>query len=266
MSLDSNRNIDDVSKELINDADKHGTVPRFGYFSIPYSSYIGDRFYSQNRKKIYRTSERKVITEPRGIYTNPLKKGQTKDAYFSNLHHLEKNVLSMVEEKAKQERDNYMALVGSRKNKNAVYKQVFKPSGPQEYKDFYEFEENKVQYDIPLTYEEDKKKKIDKEHRNVYTEKRGIYTNVPKSGTSSYPGVLFSYFPEDKKLLQLKKETKVRPKSTSADKKDYKAPFKPASVAKNEPFQSDGELYREDDKEFKGLLKSAIDVSEYNNY
>lgn len=37
-------------------------------------------------------------------------------------------------------------------------------------------------------------------------------------------------------------------------------PFKPAALAKNEPFQSDGLLYGEDEKEFKGLLEHAINV------
>ena len=72
MSTQSNKEIEDIARKINNDAKKMESAQRFGYFSIPYSSHIGDRFYSQERKKIYRTQEKTVITEPRGIYTTVL--------------------------------------------------------------------------------------------------------------------------------------------------------------------------------------------------
>lgn len=255
--------LDELSKELAVDADKIGYQQRYGYFSIPYSAYIGDRYYSQDKKKIYRTEERKVITDARGIFTNPGKKGKFSDAYFSNLAKIDKNILEDVEQKAKREHDDYMNLVKNRKKSTGGFKQTFRPSGPQEYKNLFDYETNKVKYDRTVTKEVDKKLKIDKEHRTVFMEKRGIYTQPPKNGTSSIPGILFSDFKEDKILLEIKKEHMNRARSKSAEskeKKEYTAPFKPASLALCDKFQSDDRLYGEDEHMFKDLLKQAKNV------
>ncbi len=219
MSAESKKYIDEISADIKSDADKYGTKSRFGYFSIPHSSFLGDRFYSQNKEKVYRTEDRKVITEPRGIFTKPLKRGNGPDVYFINGFKEEKETLKKLEEIAKKEREDLLRKVKGRKkggeesNNNNTFKANFKPSGPQEYKDLYD--KNPVNYKVPITKEIDKKTKIDKEHKTVFTEKRGIMTNPPKKGSSSVPGVLFSYFKEDKKLLEAKEKNYRRGKSQS---------------------------------------------------
>lgn len=266
---ESRKNIEKIEHAIDGDSKKFGTKARFGYFSIPYSSFMGDKYYSQERQKIYRTEDRNVITEVRGIFTKPLKKGKAPDAYFSNGFKEEKATLKRVKEMAEKDREEYLAMV--RKNKendpNKVYRAKFKPSGPAEYKNLYDI--NPVRYKIPITKEIDKKTKIDKEHRTVFIEKRGVMTNPSKFGTSSTPGVLFSYFKEDKKLLERKKmiaedeKLKKRSKSAKEEGGDYKKAFRPAALKKNECFQNDKQLYGEDDKKVKSLLVETIEVILY---
>lgn len=50
-------------------------------------------------------------------------------------------------------------------------------------------------------------------------------------------------------------------RARSNEGKDERMPFKPAAISKNEPFQSDGALYGEDNKEFKKLLGNAVEVN-----
>lgn len=98
---------------------------------------MGDRYYSTG-KVAKRDENKKVITEPRGIFTKPLKHGKNSDAYFSNLAMQDKHTLNQVKEMADKEHENYMASVRSRKkgaNPESTYKAVFKPGGPQESKD-----------------------------------------------------------------------------------------------------------------------------------
>lgn len=247
MSTDSIKNIEEIATQINNDAKKMETIPRFGYFSIPYSSYVGDRYYSQDRKKIYRTAEKKVITEPRGIYTTILKKGKFSDAFFSNMVKEDKHIQAQIEQLADKEKQEYMSNVKKRTQKDSHnFKQSFLPAGPQEYKDLYL--QNPVLYNIPIDKVIDKTKKIDKERKSVFTENRGIFTNPPHMGTSSTPGILFSEYKEDKNMLRMKpKKIVMEHKNIS----DYE--FKPASL-KNEAFQKDKELYGEGDKQIKELI------------
>jgi len=247
-SIDSNKNIDEIASQIATDAKKMETLPRFGYFSIPYSSYVGDRYYSQERKKIYRTAEKKVITEPRGIYTTILKKGKFSDAFFSNMVKEDKEIQAQIEKLAEKEKEEYMKNIKKRAEKNPQnFKESFVPTGPQEYKDLYL--QNPVIYKIPIDKVIDKTKKIDKERKSVFTEKRGIFTNPPHSGTSTTPGILFMEYKEDKNMLRMKpKKITVEHKNIS----DYE--FKPASLNKNEPFQKDKEVFGEDDKRIKELI------------
>ena len=55
---------------------------RFGYFSVPYPSTIGDQAYSQNQEYHHKIVDRKVITENRGIYVQGPKSGKGPDVYF----------------------------------------------------------------------------------------------------------------------------------------------------------------------------------------
>jgi hypothetical protein len=82
---------------------------------------------------------RKVITQPRGIFTKPSKKGKFADAFFSNMTVQDKKISQMEKEMADKERAEYLTLVQTRKkgSNGAAYKATFKPGGPQEYKDLY---------------------------------------------------------------------------------------------------------------------------------
>lgn len=254
MSSRSTTDIEELARKINNDAKKMENAQRFGYFSIQYPSHIGDRFYSQGKKKLYRTEEKKVITEPRGIYTTTLKKGKFPDAYFSNLLKTDKQIQAQIAEMAEKERHEYLASVKKRKEKNSQnFKESFLPSGPQEYKDFTA--QNPVVYNVAIDKFIDKTLKIDKEKKSVFTEKRGIFTNPPHRGASTTPGLLFSAYKEDKNMLKMKPK-----KLTSQMKNVNEYEFKPASVNKNEPFHTDKEIFGEDERQLKALLKETIEV------
>ena len=111
--------------------------------------------------------------------------------------------------------------------------------------------------------EKNKLSRINKETRTVNTERRGIYANPLRTGFSTTPGILFGEFREDpKELKNLAKELKKqRPKSlANKEKGESKAAFKPASL-KNGTFQTDKELYGEDQGNIKALLKTAMEVN-----
>jgi hypothetical protein len=269
------KNTDKIEADIKFDADKLGVKSRFGYFSIPYSSFMGDKYYSQGRQKVYRTEDKNVITGPRNIMTKPLKHGKAPDVYFTNIFKEDKENLNKIKAQAEKEKEDYLKVVASRKkgaeaDPNAVFKAAFKPTGPQEYKDLYD--KNPVKYNVPITKEVDKKKKINKEAKTVFTERRGILTNPTRLGSSNTPGVLFGYYKDDKKLLEMKtkfaeEEENKRKRSKSAKgggegeaPAEFKRAFKPAALKKCEPFQKDGDLYGEDEKKVKGLLEDAIEV------
>jgi hypothetical protein len=88
-------------------------------------------------------------------------------------------------------------------------------------------------------------------------ERRGIYTNPPKKGEPTTPGVLFSAFKSD-----LKKYTKedVPIRSKSAEKKDERFAFKPASISIDVAFQPDKDIYGEDPKIIQTLIDQSLDV------
>lgn len=264
---ESKKNIDEISGKMGEDEKKFSSMARFGYFSIPYSAYMGDRHYSQDRAKVYRTEDRKVITEARGIFTNPTKKGKFVDVCFSNDFKQDMEMCNKIADIAKKEREDYIKTVKSRKKgaegSTESFRVQFKPAGPQEYKDMYDV--NPVVYEVPITKQVDKKTKIDKEHRSVFTENRGIYTKPAKKGTSSTPGVLFGFFAEDPKQREMKakwaEEEKPKNRSKSAkDEKEFKLAFKPAALKKNEPFQKDRELYGEDENKLDEILEGSLEV------
>jgi hypothetical protein len=255
------KNKNHITQKMKTEADILGVKSRFGFFSIPYPATTGDQFYSQ-QKKANRDAERKVLTLPRGVFTTPGKSGKAQDAYFSNMIKEEKHTLLRVKEVAEKQQKEKLKMVETRKNRSQSaknYRANFKPGGPQEYKDFYEFPQNRVMYKVPVEKTIDKRLKIDKEKRSVFMERRGIYANPPRVGTSSTPGILFSYFKENPvKLKTFKKQVMQRPKS--ADPKAYKAPFKPASLKKNENFESDFQIFGENEKNVKMLLKKSLDI------
>ena len=60
-ALDIQRSLMDIQAER-NEKDAQ---QRFGYFSVPYPSTIGDQAYSQNQEYHHKIVDRKVITENR---------------------------------------------------------------------------------------------------------------------------------------------------------------------------------------------------------
>jgi hypothetical protein len=257
---EDNTKVDKIAQALDSDANKFGTISRFGYFSIPYSSYLGDRYYSQGRKKVYRTQEKKVITEPRGIYTTSMKKGKFTDAFFSYMMKENPELQKKVAEMAEHERAAYIEAVKQRAKSKGEKNPSFIPSGPQEYKDYHA--KSPIVYSHPIYKEIDKKTKIDKDKKSVYTEKRGIYTNPSKLGPASVPGILFSQYKEEPHMLTMK--PKVYSATIKGKEKD--SDFIPASLQKNEPFQKDKEIYGEDDNRVKQLISEMKEVNNSFNY
>lgn len=94
---------------------------------------------------------------------------------------------------------------------------------------------------------------------SVFVEKRGIFTNPMKKGDSSTPGILFSYLKSDFKKDDLKKP-EVQKRSRSADRKDDRFAFKPASLSLNAPFDPDAKVYGEDKKLIETLVENSLDV------
>ena len=74
-----------------------------------------------------------MITERRGIYTNPPKKGKNNDAMFTNIIVQDEAAFQKMKEKAKEEHENYLKKVRERAEKQSGFS--FRPGGPQEYKD-----------------------------------------------------------------------------------------------------------------------------------
>ncbi len=110
---------------------------RFGFFSIPYATHIGDKHYSQN-KKSRRTEDKKVITDPRGIFTKPPKKGNITDAFFSDVVKEEKETINRIQMMNEKDREDFLNKVKDRQKSaksGGEYKPRFKPGGPQDYND-----------------------------------------------------------------------------------------------------------------------------------
>ena len=64
--LDIQRSLEEIAAERKEKDEQQ----RFGYFSVPYPSTIGDQAYSQKQEYHHKVVDRKVITENRGIYAS----------------------------------------------------------------------------------------------------------------------------------------------------------------------------------------------------
>ncbi len=258
--MEKNRDVEVIVNKMDGEEKLYSTRQRFGYFSIPYSSAVGDRYYSQGRKKVYKTENNKVITEPRGIFSKPTKSGY--NACFSNEIKQDMKMLKELAGMAEKERTEYLNKVKQSKSKEKTGNMFsFKPGGPQGYKDF--FDQNKINYTVPITKEIDKKLKINKEAKSVYMENRGIFTKPGKHGGAMTPGVMFNYYTEDKSLLNKKKQWGDDDEKKRIAKKPKDSggnAFKPASLVKNDNFQKDKEAYGEDQGKLKQLINEALEV------
>lgn len=96
-------------------------------------------------------------------------------------------------------------------------------------------------------------------------EKRGIFTNPPRKGEATTPGILFSSLKTDFKKGSVPKP-EVQMRSRSAEKKDERFAFKPPSLLLDAPFQADQEVYGEDNKMLSALAEKSLEVISKNDY
>jgi len=259
--------IEKIMEETKADFDEISTVPRFGFFSIPPSQIIGDRYYSLKKEFNHKVVDRNVISEKRGIFTTPGKSGKGHDAYFQSLDTTDEGVQQRLIEGWKKDNEKHLEKVQEQKSK--ITTPVFKYPGVQHYKD--EFDQHPVERNFPIDKEKPRIAKII--DGKVITEKRGIFTQPMKKGFNNTPGIYFSYAPlhennENKINDQLQnknlKKRKKRPQSSVPLQRAYKAAFKPASLKKNECFSNIRETYGYEDKYFDNLKKIS-DIDRKNN-
>ena len=238
--LHSKEEIDSITLLLKKDADKLGTKSRFGYFSIPYNSTLGDGHYAHKADPPARDEHGRVITKQRNIQTTIPKSGKAYDVYFSNIV---KEEPKFIQEKAKYNlslREKYIEKIKLDKEKE-TFKQTFKPGGPQERKDYFKFHpflnKEPIFKDLPKTF------RVDKATHKIIIENKNILTQPMKKGTSSFPGILFSYPKTDKKQLQkLRSQTAVN-KYHKVEKGKFSQPFKPSNTHLNGYFYNDKKQY-----------------------
>lgn len=127
-------NIKEIKEKLNKDADDYGKKPRFGYFSIPYPSSIGDRLYSSGKIR-HLDENKKIITQPRNIQVNPPRKGKGYDIYFSNFVKEDEKSVDLRRKIAEKEKKEFSQTVSNFKENKSKFSAPFKPSGPQELKD-----------------------------------------------------------------------------------------------------------------------------------
>ena len=174
------------------------SVPRYGFFSIPFPQTVGDQAYSSNAEYKHKVIDRKVITEKRGIYVQSPRKGKGKDVYFSPVEDLTTEQLNEIKAKNKEDEEKYLQKVQERKEKKSTGPS-FRYPGPQDMFGFYKGEESSVP-DKPLYKEKNRFRFI--QDRKVVTEKRGIFTNPTKLGTNLTPNDYFSFHQTDASLQE----------------------------------------------------------------
>lgn len=244
-----------IEKKIDKDMKEISHLQRFGFFSIPYNSTIGDEYYSRDAEYHHTVVEGKVIGEKRGIFSQSGKSGKGKDAYFKCMDYAEDTEIEHLKNQTFQDRKRMLNTVSERKEKKFVA--PFKSPGGQEYKEL--FEQSPVEYNRPITALPPKKFKV--VEGKVITEPRGVFTNPPKKGFNNIPGILFTPIPEwiaPKKPTTNRRCQSGKPKM----KTEYVKPFFPASLKKNECFVSLRETYGlniPDDK-INQIVKNAAQV------
>ncbi len=250
-----------ILDQATKDNDKYGEMQRFGYFSIPVNNLLGDCYYSQEKEFNHKVIDRVVVSEKRGIWTQPGKSGKNHDAYFQSLDTTDNNVQKRLEEGLKSDYDKLMKKVNERKNKQVEV--PFKYPGAQTYKDFYD--KNPFKRNYPIDKDPPKHYKV--VDQKVIIENRGIYTQPMKKGFNNTPGILFKFTPlghdKDEKLdiAKIKKlqdiEHKKRCVSACPPQTAYKKAFFPASLKKNEPFFNIQQTYGYEPKYYDKLKKES---------
>lgn len=257
--------ITEKMQKIINDAnkdyDKVGQQQRFGYFSIPANNLLGDCYYSQEKEFNHKVVDRVVISEKRGIFTQPPKSGKNHDAYFQSLDTTDQGCQKRLIEGQKKDYQTLMKKVNERKEKKFVV--PFKYPGAQTYKDFYD--KNPFQRNYPI--DKDRPKSYRVEDRKVIVENRGIYTNPMQKGFNNTPGILFSFTPlghdknekMDPAMIKRLRDQQKKKRCNSAfpAQTAYRRPFYPASLKKNECFGDIKQTFGYEPKYFQQLEKEA---------
>ena len=260
-SLDIKKSLVQIDQER-NEKDEQ---QRFGYFSIPYPSTVGDQAYSQKQEYHHKVIDRKVITENRGIYASGPKSGKNPDAYFPPPEIPENWIERNEKDKKIREEKEKKRLEKEKEEKKKLkekYPFPYKPSGPQIAFSFYKKLDDArpiPEPDGPLTKEVDKKKyKID--HFKVKTSERNIQAAPTRSG--NHPNDYFDFYRADddlqKKLEEMnKKDLEDKIEKVKQNKKATpKIVFKPASLKLCEPFANDRNTFElHNEQEMGELLK-----------
>ena len=257
--------------EIDNERKEKDEQQRFGYFSVPYPSTIGDQAYSQKQEYHHKVVDRKVITENRGIYASGPKSGKGPDAYFPPPESTEK----LMQQKEEDEK-NRIEKEKKKKQQEAIEKKKlkeknpfpFKPGGPQIQFSFYK----KLDDDKPeLPPAKEKEKKTYKiGNFKVKTEIRNIQASPLKTG--KYPSDYFGFYYSDDNMQEKFKELNEKEKAERLEKikqsknAQPKAVFKPASLKKCDPFISDKDTYEmHNEQEIESLLNEYKEIKKKGN-
>lgn len=252
--------VEKAAEDIERDRMKFDSAQRFGFFTIPYPAVCNDKAYSRDKDfSKHKIIDGKVVTEPRGIYTQPLKKGRGKEAYFSVEKPWSDAEIAAEKQYRLEEKKKQFEKV-DKIRKNEVKGPSFKDAGPQEITGFYKVAAPAAKG--TLYKEEDKLRHIGPD-RQIIIEKRGIYVNPPKVSTSFNPKDFFSFYFTPKNVVdrmvkgreddEAKKLEKV--KLTREKKIQYRIPFKPASLKKNECFANNVQTFGGmSDSEFKSKV------------
>ena len=282
-SPDNNQSPQDVSpskkeldiqrslQEIDNERKERDGQQRFGYFSVPYPSTIGDQAYSQKQEYHHKVVDRKVITENRGIYASGPKSGKGPDVYFPPPESTEKLLQQKeIDEKIRSEREKkkkQQELIEKKKLKERN-PFPFKPGGPQPQFSFYKkLDDDKPE--LPLAKEQVKKTyKIG--HFKVKTEIRNIQASPLKTG--KFPADYFGFYYSDDNMQDRLKELNEKEKADRMEKikqsknAQPKVVFKPASLKKCDPFVSDRDTYElHNEQEIGDLLNEYKEIKKKGN-
>lgn len=236
--LHKKEEISNIKMKIEKDANLYSKTSRFGYFSIPYSTCIGDGYYAFKSKFPSRDNNNKVKLQPKNIKVSVLKSGNNPDVLFSNPYYQNDKILKCNKIFAKNQAKLYLNKLSKLNKQNVVY--PFKPGGPQEKKDY--FSKNKYINKKTLYKEKEKNYSINKENRKVIIEKKNIQTSVPKKGGPGYKDITFSY--PSSTGIKFKKiyNNKMKQKNKN-NEAGHMFVFKPANKVLNDNFYSDRMQY-----------------------
>lgn len=249
MSLDTKKNdIAQIVEKLISDSKEIGEKQRFGFFSIKYSNFLGDGFYS-NKKIAEKDENGKLKISPKGIYTRPAHKGKHLDCYFSSDSlrvddNFQQKLISLAECIRKEE------LEKVRSSKEKKFQMPFYAGLVKEYKDILFPDDMADKYKDQkrgIWAESPRKQNCDFKNHTVKIEPRGIHANFGKRNkyfsTERDLKDSDNMYNLHKALLEKQRKEELELKNSKDLSKKFKQPFKPASLNKCSTFQTNKDLY-----------------------